>query len=139
MPVEGLNDPCAACGRRSGDHTLDEWAKCMGTPSVDLPFEPIPDDAARLASERLRKQFNLDDDVILADSVVVRAALVDAASGQVGIKLPALIHDFQVGVAGAAPATVARVLYLGDVESMRKYGKLIRDSANGAVNAAGRA
>jgi hypothetical protein len=139
MPVEGLNDPCAACGRRSGDHTLDEWAKCLGTPTTDLPFELIPDDAAKLASERLREQFGLADDVVLADSVLARAAVVDGGSGQVGIKLPALIHDFQVGVAGAAPATVARVLYLGDVESMRKYGKLIRDSANGAVNAAGRA
>jgi len=110
----------------------------MGTPTTDLPFERIPDDAAALASEAIRKQFALDDDLILADSCVIRAALIDGASGVVKVKVPTLIHDFQIGIPGRPPSTVARVLYMGDVAAMRSYGRLVRDSANGAANAAER-
>lgn len=52
MPVEGLDKPCPHCGRVSGDHTLREWAECMGQ-SSELPFEPIPDDSiANAAANR---------------------------------------------------------------------------------------
>lgn len=137
MPVQGLDQPCGTCSRRSGDHTLDEWAKCLGTPTTDLPFERVPDDAAAAASAALRQQLGLDDDLILADSVIIRAATLDVSSGVVAAKVPALIHDFQIGVPGQAPAEVARVLYMGDTRAMKQYGRLVRDSANGAVNAAG--
>lgn len=38
MPVGGLDEACGTCGKRSGDHTLDEWAVCLGTPTTNLSF-----------------------------------------------------------------------------------------------------
>jgi len=137
-PVEGLGEACGTCGRRSGDHTLDEWAVCMGTMTTNLPFEQVPDDLAQAASAAIRQQFGLDDDLILADSVVVKAATLAGRPGVLDVKVPALIHEFQVAVPGQPPVAVAKVIYVGDVASMRAYGRLARDSANGAANAAER-
>jgi len=108
----------------------------MGTLTTDLPYAETPSDLAKAASEAVREQFSLDPDLILADTVVVRSATLSGSSGAVGLKVPALIHEFQISVAGEPPATVAKVFYMGDVASMRSYGRLVRDSANGAANAA---
>jgi hypothetical protein len=135
MPVSGLDEPCPVFDRPSGDHTLREWAKCMGTTTTSVPFAEVPDDMAAAAATAIREQFAIDDDLILADGVVVRAATLDGHAGVVGIKVPALVHEFQINVPGHPPATIARVLFVGDVDSMRGYGRLVRDSANGAVNA----
>lgn len=140
MPVSGLESPCPVCGRTSGDHTLREWSACFGEPTTDLPFEITPPDAAKLAAERVRESFDLDSDLIIADNVLVTAAtLGGAAHGGIRVRIGALIHDFQIGVSGAPPQTVAKVMFLGDPLTMRKYGRLARDSANGAANAVERA
>lgn len=138
MPVGGYESPCPACGRTSGDHTLREWGACLGTPTTDLPFEATPDDLAGAAAERLRRIFGIEGDVIVADHVVVRALTLGGSNGPLSVYLPALLHEFQVGIPGQPPATVAQVLFTGDVRSIRGYGRLVRDSANGAVNAAER-
>lgn len=82
---------------------------------------------------------DLDSHLIIADNVVVKALTLDGASGAVEVRLPALLHEFAIGVAGAPPEMIAKVLFIGSPEIMRKYGRLARDSANGAANAAERA
>lgn len=138
MPVDGLDGPCGACERPAGDHTLREWAACLGTITLDLPFTEVPSDAAQLAADAVRTQFGLDDDLIIADHVVMKAAWLNGMSGHVKVKVPLLLHEFQIGVPGHPPENVARVAFIGDVKSMRAYGRLARDSANGAANAAER-
>lgn len=132
--MKGLDDDCPTCGRTSGDHTLREWATCLGE-STTLPFEPIPDDAAAAANAALQKRFGLEDGVIMADNVIVRAAALDFHSGIVEGNLPALIQDFQVsGGPGGSPVDVAKIVFVAPgVDGMRAYGRLVRDSANGAA------
>ena len=136
MPLTGLETPCPVCGRISGDHTLREWSKCFGKTTLDLPFEPIAPDLAQLAAERVRDMFDLDADLIIADNVNVTAATLSGRAGGVGVSIGLLIHEFQIGVSGHPPQQVAKVAFLADPVTMRKYGRLARDSANGAANAA---
>lgn len=133
-----LNEPCPACGHVSGDHTLRQWSACIGEVTTDLPFEETPPDIADAAAAAVRKQFQLDEDLVVADHVVVKAVTLDGASGPLRVRLPGVLHEFQIGLAGQPPSTVAKVAYLGDVAAMRGYGRLVRDSANGAANAAER-
>ncbi len=134
MAVEGLDSRCPACDRISGDHTLREWAECMGE-SSELPFEPIAEDSAEAANAALRKRFNLDESQVVADNVVIRAATLDFSAGEVGGKMPALICDFQTSFNGMLlPA--ANVVFIAPPEGMRGYGRLVRDSANAAANRA---
>lgn len=135
MSVHGLDKVCGVCDRVSGDHTLREWAACLGSVTLDLPYEDVPADSV---AARMRDTFGIAPDVVVADHVNVRALVLTGSAGAVGIALPALEHTFQIGKPGQAPADVAKVLFLGSEESVRGYGRLIRDSANGAVNAARR-
>ncbi len=139
--LRGLDEPCATCERPAGDHTLREWNACMGTLTTDLPYEATPPDMARSAAAAVRAQFNLDEDLVIADHVVVKAVTLagDGRGHSIGVRLPALLHEFQIGLPGQPPTTLARVLFVGGADSVRGYGRLVRDSANGAVNAAGRA
>jgi hypothetical protein len=139
MPVRGLDEACGVCGRPSGDHTLREWSACLGEVTTDLPFEQTPPDAAQVAADSIRERFQLDPGTIVADHVAIYAATLDGSSGVVQVKFPALIHEFGIGRPGQSPHTVAKVIYLGDIDAMRQYGRLARDSANGAANAAERA
>lgn len=139
MTVAGLDGPCGTCSRPAGDHTLREWATCIGEVTTDLPYEPTAPDAAELAAANIREQFQLDEDLLVADHVVARAITLDGATGSVRLTFPGVLHEFQMGIAGSPPATVVKVLYLGDVAAMRGYGRLLRDTANGAANAAERA
>jgi predicted O-methyltransferase YrrM len=133
----GFDDECTECGRLAGDHTLREWAKCTGDKSFDLPMADIPEDATEQANRMLRERFLLDDDVIVVDNVVTYATVLRGSSGPVGVKAPAVMHDFQSSASGRVK-TVARVLFLADAAGIRAYGKLVRDAANGAANAAER-
>lgn len=137
-PVSGLDRPCSVCGRTSGDHTLREWAECMGTTTTDLPYEQTARDLADLAGENLRRSFGIGGDVVVADHVVVKALTLDGANGPLRVRLPAVLHEFQVGTPGHPPSAVAKILFTGTADSIRGYGRLVRDSANGAVNAAQR-
>lgn len=136
MTVEGLEEPCPACGRTSGDHTLREWSECVGTVTTDLPYEETPADAAAVTAAAIRERFGLDPDLIVSDHAVVRAATLDGASGLVRVRVPIVLFEFQIGVPGG-PDTVAKVAYLaGSGPGIRTFGKLVRDTANGAANAA---
>lgn len=137
-PVTGLDTDCGTCGRRAGDHTLDEWAKCMGTVTTDLPYEDNPHEV-RFAGDQLREQLGLEQGTIVADHVVVKAAYYEGLNGVATVRMPMLIHEFAMGRPGAPPAPVGKAVFLADSEGMRKYGQLVRDSANGAINAARRA
>lgn len=108
MTVSGLDAPCAVCERPAGDHTLREWAACMGTQTTDLPYEAIPEDLAQTVAASVRDRFQLDDDLIVADHVVVRALTLGGRQGVLGIKIPALIHDFQIGLAPNRPSPSRR-------------------------------
>ncbi len=136
--LRGLDEDCATCGRVCGDHTLREWSACMGEVTTDLPFEATPPDLAAAAAAAVRAKFHLDEDLVVADRVVVKAVTLAGNAGAIGVRLPGLLHEFQIGVPGKPPTPVAKVAYLGDVRAMRGYGRLVRDSANGAANAAER-
>lgn len=136
--VNGLDAPCPVCGRVSGDHTLREWGACLGTTVEDLPFAEVPADMARIINARIREQFGLDDDLLVADTVVVKSLVLDGSVGTMKVRTPALLHEFAIGRPGGPPAPVVRVLFVGPPDGMRSYGRLVRDSANGAVNAIGK-
>lgn len=139
-PLRDLDQPCAACQRPRGDHTLREFSTCLGARTFDLPYEDLEQDAtAAAAGEALRKSFSIPGDVIVADHVVVRALTLDGGSGGLRVRLPGLMHEFQIGVQGKPPVLQAKVLFAGGLDSIRGYGRLVRDSANGAANAAERA
>lgn len=135
MDIGGLDDPCLTCERPSGDHTLREWAKCMGEQNFEMPMEAPREDAVAITNRELQKRFQLDPDTIVADNVFVYAATLTGGSGPLTFKVPALIHDFQTSAAGE-PVTVAKIVFVHDnPDGMRAYGRLARDSANGAANA----
>jgi hypothetical protein len=134
--IEGLDQPCPACERVAGDHTLREWHACLDEARVDMPAEAVPQDARQVASEQLRRMFDLDGDVVVADHVVVRSVTLTGASGPVTLRMPGLLHEFAVGLPGSAPERVARVLFVGDDASLRGYGRLVRDSSVQAITAA---
>jgi hypothetical protein len=139
MPVRGLDEACGVCGRPSGDHTLREWSVCLGEVTTHQPYEETPADAVEVVNAAMRERFQLEPGTIVADNVIIRAATLDAATGPLQVKLPAVLHEFQVALSGQPPATVAKIIYVGDVNAVRQYGRLARDSANAAANAAERA
>lgn len=132
--VRGLDETCT-CGRRAGDHTLDEWAVCLNAVDHVLEYEETPRDVQDL----MRRRFKGLEDYAIADTLVARAAVLDAASGAVGVAVPALLLEFATGHPTLPPKQTAKVAFLGPPEVMRQVGKLVRDTANGAANAAEKA
>lgn len=133
-PIGGLDEPCASCGRSCGDHTVREWSACIATPVTDLPYEALPDDIPA----SLRRRFGLDEDTTVADTVVVKSLRLEGNTAGLPLSAPGLLHEFSIGLPNASPIPVAKILFLGSPESMRSYGRLVRDSANGAANAGAR-
>lgn len=131
MSVRGLDDPCGTCRRRSGDHTLDQWAVCLGTPALDLAYEDVPGGPIPLSVDGRQVQW--------ADHVTVRSCVVGGEGSGIGVVLPAAIFTFQLGSTVGPPFDVAEVALVGSPETMRTVGRLVRDSCNGAANAAERA
>jgi len=130
--IGGRDDDCSACGRRVGSHTLDEWDACLGATTLDRQFGRTTEGV----TGAIRERFGLDADVLIADHVIVEAALLDGtAGGGTTLKIPTLIHNFAIGVDGE-PEPVTRVLYTADVEGIRRYGALVGDAAIGAAKAA---
>lgn len=130
--TKGLDRPCGSCRRRSGDHTLDEWAACIDTPTHDLAYEEAPADV----SDLLRARFQGLDGYAIADNVVARAAVLQATSGPVDVAVAALLLEFSIGDPINGPQTTAQVAFLAPADVMRRVGVLLRDAANGAANRA---
>lgn len=136
--VGGLDDLCPACHRILGDHTMREWSACLGVDSVNLPYKEIPEDMAEVVAARIREQFRLADGWLIADTVTVKAVVLDGEAGGVNVRTSALLHEFSIGAPDRPPLPVATLLFVGSPEGVKRYGVLVRDSANGAANAAGR-
>lgn len=135
--IDGLDDACPACDLVCGDHTLRQWAACMGTLATRLPYAPQTADVADLANRTMQERFGLEEDWLVADNVILRAATLEADSGPLGVRMPALIHEFSSSHPDPLqPRPLAKVVFTGSLETMRGYGRLARNSANGAANAA---
>lgn len=123
---DSLEQPCAQCQRPIGDHLVREMVTCGLKPAVDLAYEDTPSDISHLAT-----QFGFPAGTLVADHITAKALVIDTAIGP----FPVLLHEFMVGRPGMPPIDVVQVAYLGG-DTMRPYGRLIRDTANGAANAA---
>lgn len=130
--MKDLDAACPTCSEPYGDHTLRKLNECLDTPTTDLPFEPVPDDAAALASENLRQKLGLDPNVIVADDVIVKSMKLGFGPVTIG----GVLHEFGMNLPGRVEP-VATVLFVGGKKIMHGYGKLQRDSANAVVKALG--
>ncbi len=78
-------------------------------------------------------------EVTWADHLTARSVIVEAhGMGGVAVRAPAVIFTFQVGSSVSAPTDVTEVAYVGTPETMRQLGRILRDTCNGAANAAER-
>lgn len=126
MSTNNLEAPCPVCQRRSGGHTLDEWAQCIaGSETHHLPYEDVPNDVQALLQERFP---NLEGQLIV-DNVVARAGYLESAVGAI----PLLMLEFGVNSPSGVQVQ-ANVAFLAPAATMRKAGTIIRDAANGAAN-----
>jgi hypothetical protein len=134
-----LDDGCPTCGRRSGSHTLDEMAACSQLVTTDDAF-------TELSAEQ---RFQVPEGTVIADNVKVKALVmhggtelpaltVDPLAKQVRLDMPAVHFRFETSGSGVL-RPVAEVLFVGGEDAVRGLGRLVRDTANGAVNVAKRA
>lgn len=127
--IGNLDDVCPIDGRPVGDHTLREWDEHAARPSIDVPYEDLPDGLAMAATTVAP----------FADTVDTRALVGTYDNGALKGVMPCLELHFQIGHPDRPPDTVTTVTYIAPPSVMRKFGKLVRDAANGAANAAERA
>lgn len=132
--IRGLDEPCGLddCGKVVGDHTMREWAEHVDRLDHDLPYEEIPGGPIHLSDTD-------GSPLPVADNVTARASVMTAKSGPLDVFVPVLILEFAIGHPVNGPQPVGRIGVLGPPDVMRRIGKLLRDSANGAANAAERA
>lgn len=117
-----IKGPCPKCGRPIADHLVSEWVACSG--GVDhLDYEDVPDGPI---------PFRLEGrDIAVADNLTVRALLSEPVPGTV---IPVLLLTFEVSMIDGRHHVSEVALVAGDVDGMRKFGKLLRDGAFGAAN-----
>lgn len=127
----GLDDPCGACRRRVGGHTMDEYDTCLRAVTLDLPYEDVPAGPIPLTVDGV--------DMPWGDHLTARACVVggDTASA-LRLLMPAVIFTLQFGNPRGAPVDVGQFGFVGSPEGVRKLGKVLRDTCNGAANAAER-
>lgn len=126
----GMDDVCPACGRVVGDHTMREFEACTVSRRFEIEYGP--------ASKQLNERFGIDADVIVVDHLIAKAVVLSGSAGPLGITVAGLLLEFATSESGTVE-TVAKVLFLGDPAQQRAAGRLLRDTANGAANAAERA
>lgn len=133
-PITNLDAPCMVCEKPAGDHTLREWSTCMGTITTDLPYADIPEDARRIADG-----LGLPDGTLVVDNFVAKSFVgrMDLPGGQQHVYLAGVLHEFSRSPNTGDP--LARIAFIGDAGVLRQYGRLVRDTANGAARAAERA
>lgn len=130
--IGNLDEICPIDSRPIGDHTLREWAEHAEHATIDVPYEaapaglPLVDGGPATGAP-------------FADTVDTRAMVGDASHGGLKILLPCLELSFGLGHADRPPDPVTKVTFCGPPAIMRAFGKLVRDSAYGAANAAERA
>lgn len=128
-----LDDICNQEGcdiGRIGDHTMRQWEAHGSTKREMLEYEDVQD--------VVRAKIGGLDGYIISDGLIAKSAVADLADGQRQVHLPIMLFEFNVGRPGQAPATVAKVAYLGSPEIMRDMARLLGDTARGAANAAER-
>lgn len=133
--IEGLEESCMNCGEVVGDHTVRQWNLCASAVQMDLKYEDVPEDV-RAFTERL----GFAHGVQVADHCIARSLVMkgDSAPGMPRVVLPVVQLEFSVGTPKGS-LEGAKIAFIGSEESIGKFGKLVRDTSNGAVNAARRA
>lgn len=127
-----LEQVCPHDGKKIGEHTVAEWFDHLvdQVPHTDLPFEHAPDGPVMVDLG--------DEQLELVDTIMARATILAGTAGPVDFVTPIAILDLQQGRAGDVPLQVRRVGVIGTPDSMRKLGKLVRDTFYAAANAAER-
>lgn len=125
----GMEDLCVACTRVIGDHTMREFEACTASRSFEIGYGPASD-------RTLNDRFGIPADVVVADHLVAKATVLEGSAGQLEVKAAGLLLEFGSSASGKVEI-VGKVLYIGDVDGVRAAGRLLRDTANGAANAAG--
>jgi hypothetical protein len=126
MSTDELDMPCRVCGDPIGDHPMRLWLEHTRG-GTELPYETIP-------KEGLSAAFGLDCPI--ADHVDVRSMV--ALHDRLG-PLALLEMTWQIGDPISGPTPVTKLAFLGEPDGLRSLGRLLRDSANGAANAAEKA
>lgn len=126
MTTEGLDQACRTCGRRSGSHTLDEWAACGPAESQHLPYAAVPDGIIPLTIS--------GEAVAWADHMTARSAIIGGDERGIKTRFPAVIFGFQMGMSEGPLHEVSTTALVGTPEMMRKVGRILRDTCNGAAN-----
>lgn len=122
--TEGLEDKCPVCERTVGDHTMRQWDECMGKLTRNEPHQDIP----------LGARFGLDKDTHFADSVWVKAAVLDTYSGPLRTKIPVLVFEFATSEGSTPePKFVAKVAYASSPEGLIQLVHLVDQSATRAL------
>lgn len=131
-PLRDLDDTCPKCGRRVGGHTLDEYNACSDKPALDLPYEEIPAGPIPLTIG--------GEEIAWADHIHARSAVVGGSSlgANLRVALPAVFFTFEIGNPKGQPWPVSEVAFVGPPDVLRKVGRVLRDTCNGAANAAER-
>lgn len=107
--------PCPRCTRPTGEHTVDEFTRCMADlHDHDLPFESMPETQQTL-------------DVVTAGSVAVKAGVQDSPLGA----FPVLVFEFTSPTGPVPP--IALIL---DAEHMRSVRRLVTTAVDAALKAA---
>ena len=130
-PLQDLDAACPTCSDRVGGHTLDRFNECFSTPSLDLAYEEVPGGPIPLLVAGTETHW--------ADHLHARAAVVGGGAGsQLRVAMPAVIFTFEIGNPSGLPRPVTEVAFVGPPETVRTLGKVLRDTCNGAANAAER-
>lgn len=130
MSVVDLESGCPVCARPIGVHLVAEWLGPCAPQGHHLPYEEVPGPPIMLDLG--------GRELHVVDQVAARAAAVMDADGRVTLRLATLLLSFGQGQSDGSVREVAEVAVVASPAAMRKIGVVLRDTANGAANAAAR-